>query len=129
MAETQPGFTVNGKFYPLVSIDDWRHDDFKLARRLTDLGPMQLASTEADEVLVKTAAAAVAFFRENTEVPLDKIEKFFGSLKPSDIEPSGFETEKEDDPKDEAAGSPRSETPSDSSLSSTEPSTDASLEK
>lgn len=130
MAEPQPGFNVDGIFFPLVTMDDWLSDDWKLARRLTDLGPMELATPDVDELLFQLAAAAVAFARSKPDLTVEKVHKYFSALNPmKEIEAVGFEVDEDEQaPKEEAAVSPPSETLSDRSSSSTEPSTDASPE-
>jgi hypothetical protein len=123
MSEPKIGFEVDGRFYPLVSFQDWKHKEILAVEQVTGKNPTQLLVGQAWGPMVDLGFATVAYWRGWPQLDLDFVVKFMGDLTPSQIVGVGFDQPGADDagPPDEDGSEP-SETTDPSSESTSEPS-------
>jgi hypothetical protein len=93
MSTTQPGFQIEGKTYPLVTLDEWRNQDFVLARALTRQPIEALVGPDGDRVLFQQALVGVAVHHGQPALGVDRVIDYVGGLKPGDVEEFGFDDE------------------------------------
>lgn len=122
MSEPKIGFEVDGRFYPLVNFQDWKHKEILAVEQVTGKNPTQLLVGQTWGPMVDLGFATVAYWRHWQQLDLDYVVKFMGDLTPSQIKGVGF-----DMPGDADAGPP-DESGSDSS-ESTEPSSESPSEE
>lgn len=115
MSDEGQGFRVHDKFYPAVSLSDWRNGDFVLARKVTGVAIDEIVGIRADIPLANQAFVAVAIAQAQPELEHDQIVAYVHKLKPSDMEQVGFTPDEEEHPTD------RGEAPESSSSSTSEP--------
>lgn len=122
MNEPEIGFEIQGKVYPWIGFDDWKHKEIKAVRAVTGYNPRELLIGEASAAEINLGFATVAFWRGHPEVDERELVIFMGELKPADIDPKGFGTLKDDArPPDQSPGNEPSE--------NTEPSSESTPEK
>lgn len=129
--ETEMGFTIHNRFYPLVRFEDWVWGDFSLSRKLTGISNDELLSTKADSMLLQQALITVAIWHARPELSHDQVVDYVWKLKPSEVDEVGFYVEEVEETDDEGDARPPDESESvnsNSSLSSSDESTDATPE-
>ena len=113
----QPGFKVDGLFYPWVIFDEWLLPDCRLVRQITGYNETEIITGKASNRLVNLAFAAVAFKHGNPGVTVDQVAAHFDQIKLDQSELVGFDLKGDARPPDETA--PASE-PSETSTPSSD---------
>lgn len=113
----QPGFKVDGLFYPWVIFDEWLLPDCRLVRQITGYNETEIITGKASNRLVNLAFAAVAFKHGNPGVTVEQVAAHFDQMKLDTIELVGFDLKGDARPPDETA--PASE-PSETSTPSSD---------
>jgi hypothetical protein len=125
MATQEIGFQIQGRFYPWVGFDDWKHKEIKAVRAVTGYNPRALLiGGEASAAEVNLGFATVAFWRLHAEIDEHDLVRFFDELRPADIEPRGFERLREG-----TDASPPDEAPGNNDSGNTEPSSESTQAK
>jgi hypothetical protein len=97
MDEPQVGFEIQGRFYPWVGFDNWKHKEIRAVRAVTGYNPRELLLGQASGAEVNLAFATVSFWRGHPEIDEHELVPFMEELTPSDIGLKGFDTLKGND--------------------------------
>lgn len=89
MSDQEPGFKIQGEFYPWIGFDDWMLPDCRLVRRVTGYNETDLLRGKASNLLLNLAFAAVAF-RRKTGASVEDTADVFDHLLPDQVEAVGF---------------------------------------
>jgi hypothetical protein len=122
----EEGFKIDGKVFPVVTLDEWRNQDFVLARTLTRQPIEALVGPDGDRVLFQQAIVGVAVHHAQPELGIDRVIDYINQLKPTDIEEVGFDDEGDRRPPEPTA---EEEAQPSSSFKTSEQPTDAIPEK
>lgn len=110
MAETDIGFKIHGKFYPLIPRDDWTVDETRACRTVAGM-PLDKLVELGDHYMINVTFATASWWRGNPMASESEVLTAVGQLKAKDIEFIGGQA-------DDA--SPPEETPGDDSSANTE---------
>ena len=99
----QPGFKVDGLFYPWVIFDDWQLPECRLVRQLTGYNETEIITGKASPRMTNIAFAAVAFKHGNPGVTVEQVAAHFDQMKLDTIELVGFDLKGDARPPDETA--------------------------
>lgn len=110
MSEPEIGFVIQGRLYPWVAFDNWKHKEIKAIKAVTGYNPRELLLGDASGAEINLAFATVSFWRAHPEIDERELVAFMGELTPADLEFKGDVLKPEGDagPPDET-GSERSE--------------------
>lgn len=124
MSEPEIGFKIQGRLYPWIAFDDWKHKEIRAVRKVTGYNPRELLLGQASGSEINLAFATVAFWRGHPEIDEHQLVKFMDELTPADLDFEGagvLDGEGDAGPPDESGSEP-SESTGQSSDATPEPS-------